>query len=126
MVFSIIIGYLIGVPAAYFLTGALLRFMASKMASGEEKRRWIRNVGGVMGAIALAPAIFAGVIFAGYMGQGPEAAVPNVMGSTDLGIPTMVGLLLAVGTILIVAIASALGALIGLLITRAVFAEPKP
>ncbi len=126
MLLSIILGYLIGVPITFFLTRQLLRALAQRMATGEEPRRWIRTVGGVLGALALAPAIFAGVIFAGYMGQRPGGTIGNVMGMQDLAVPTVVGVALAVGTFLIVAVAATLGAGLGLLMSRAIFAGRQP
>jgi len=126
MLLSIILGYLIGVPVTFFLTRQLLRALAQRMATGEEPRRWIRTVGGVLGALALAPAIFAGVIFAGYMGQRPGGTIGNVMGMQDLAVPTVVGVALAIGTFAIVAVAATLGAGLGLLMSRAIFAGRRP
>ncbi len=126
MLLSIILGYLIGVPATFFLTRRLLRMLAKRMTAGEEQRRWIRLVGGVLGTLALAPAVFAGVIFAGYMGQRPGGTIANVMGLEDLTVPTIVGVALAVGTLLIVAVAATLGAFLGLMMSRAIFSRRQP
>lgn len=121
MLLSILIGYLIGVPLTYFLTRKLLRTLADRMVADEQRRRWIRLVGGILATLAVAPAIFAGVIFVGYMGQRPENAAANAMGAGDL---FMIGIGLALGTLMIVAIAAVMGAFIGLQIARGMNSRP--
>ena len=116
VIVSILIGYLCGAPLAFFITRRLLRALAAKLGRDEPSRRFIRVAGSVLGAIALAPAVFAGVLVAGYTTR-QEGAIGS---ATGLEISdAMLGVALGVGVIAVVAGAAAAGAILGALAARA-------
>lgn len=112
MIVSILIGYLLGAPLAFFISRRLLAALAMKLGHDDPSRRFIRVAGGVLGAIALAPAVFAGVLIAGYATRHEG----EIAAATGLAIgDAMLGFALGVGVIVVVAGAAAAGALLGAL-----------
>jgi hypothetical protein len=116
MIVSILIGYLLGAPLAFLIARRLLAALAMKYGRDESSRRFIRNSGTVLGAIALAPAVFAGVLISGYLTR-HDSATGSATGLAFAD--AWLGLALGLGVIAVVAAAAAAGALLGALAVRA-------
>lgn len=80
MVLAIIAGYIIGTVLAFFFSRRALDFLAAKLGRNDEQRRWIRMVGGIFGAMSLAPAIFVAVLAGGFVGG--ERYLETIVGLT--------------------------------------------
>ncbi|MCC6201876.1 MAG: hypothetical protein IT494_02590 [Gammaproteobacteria bacterium] len=113
MIVSILLGYFLGAPLAFLISRRLLATIAARLGRDESGRRFIRNAGTVLGAIALAPALFGGVLVAGYLTQ-PGAGAPGPASMITLA-DLALGLGLCLGIIGIVVGAAAAGAWLGAL-----------
>jgi hypothetical protein len=65
MVLALIIGYLAGAAAAFFLARAVLGAMATRFGASPEQRRSVFIVGGIFGAMSFAPSIFLSMMIGG-------------------------------------------------------------
>lgn len=113
MIVSILLGYFLGAPLAFVIARRLLAMLAARLGRDESGRRFIRNAGTVVGAIALAPALFGGVLVAGYLTR-PGAGAPGPAGMITLA-DLALGIGLCLGVIAIVVGAAAAGAWLGAL-----------
>ena len=115
MIFAIFTGYCIGGLLAFLASRWLLRAVANRFGDNAAQRKWIWMVGGVFGALALAPAIFVSVMAEGFV----EANYPSAVA----GFPAVV-LGMAAVIVSAVIVATAMGALTGLIYGRSLHPEP--
>ena len=114
MLAAIILGYFVGTAAAWFLARRLLELLADRYTDSPAQRRFMKVMGGVLGAIAMAPAIFISVFLSSYLDR--EFALP-VTGAFWL----LHALGLALVTALTVVIATGMGAALGIIGARSLY-----
>ena len=115
MLAAIILGYFLGTAAAWYLAKKLLQLFADRYTHSPVQSRFMKVMGGVLGAIALAPAIFISVFFSGYLER--EFALP-VSGAYWL--------LHALGlALLTVLVATGMGAVLGVIGARSLYPERR-
>ena len=112
MPLAIITGYCIGGVLAFFASKWLLRVIANRYGDNDAQRKWIRMVGGIFGALALAPAIFMGVMAGGFL-EAHYSPVGARYPAVVLGLAALI--------VATVTAASAMGALTGFLYARNLF-----
>ncbi len=118
MFLAIVFGYIVGTVAAWFLAKRLLELFADRYTHSPEQRKFMKVMGGVLGTLALAPAIFISVFFSGYLEQG--FTMP------DTGIFWLVRALgLTLVTVLTVLIATGMGAVIGVIGARSLYPDSR-
>jgi hypothetical protein len=123
MILAIIVGYSLGTLLAFRLSKWLLNSMAARFGTNPEQERFIKVTGGVLGAIALAPAIFLTAIFGGYLEKsdmGLSAAVSAYGELARLVVPAL-GLIAI--TAFTVTLACAMGGAIGVFAARSLFPD---
>ena len=118
MLAAIILGYFLGTAAAWYLAKKLLQLFADRYTHSPVQSRFMKVMGGVLGAIALAPAIFISVFFSGYLER--EFALP-VSGAYWL----LHALGLALLTVLTVLVATGMGAVLGVIGARSLYPERR-
>ncbi len=118
MLVAIILGYFLGTAAAWYLAKKLLDLCADRYTHSPLQSRFMKVMGGVLGAIALAPAIFISVFFSGYLER--EFALP-VSGAYWL----LHALGLALLTVLTVLVATGMGAVLGVIGARSLYPERR-
>lgn len=125
MVIAIIAGYSLGALAAFYLSKWLLQAVAQRFASRQEQKRFIKVTGGVLGAIALAPAIFLSVIAGGYLEMylSGAAEVNAALGQAGRLLIWTLGLIIV--TAVTVVIATAMGAAMGVVAARSLFPDGR-
>ncbi len=67
MLIAIIVGSFLGTAVAWFLSVRLLDLLADRYTSSPSQRRFMKVMGGVLGAIAMAPAIFISVFLSSWL-----------------------------------------------------------
>jgi hypothetical protein len=125
VILAMIIGYLCGSALAFYASRRLLRAIGDRTGSGPDQRKWITLVGGLFGAISLAPAIFLAMMVGGVLGGRYDSAVSNAVGLGDSGDHLVLALRVALVTALTVACNAAVGGGIGLLMARALQRDPS-
>jgi predicted phage tail protein len=111
MLIAIILGSFAGTAAAWFLSTRLLEMLADRHTSSPAQRRFMKVMGGVLGAIAMAPAIFISVFLSSWLER--EFSLP--LGG---GFWLLHALGLALVTALIVVGATGMGAVLGVIGAR--------
>ena len=106
MLIAIILGSFLGTAAAWFLSTRLLEKLADRYTTSPSQRRFMKVMGGVLGAIAMAPAIFISVFLSSWLER--EFKLP--LGG---GFWVLHALGLALVTALVVMAATAMGAALG-------------
>jgi hypothetical protein len=107
MVLALIVGYCIGTALAYLLCKWLLRALARRLSADERQQHWIVRVGSIFGAMSLAPAIFLAVMAGGVVGRDYPVVIAGI----------------AAITVVTVTSTAALGAGMGALLGRGIFAD---
>jgi hypothetical protein len=127
MLLAIIAGYLAGTVVAFLLARRVLRALADRLGANAEQRRSIMIVGGIFGAIALAPSIFmAMMIGGGGLVDRYAGALSGALGLGDAGVLAIVGLgFLLIITATVTGVA-AIGGAMGWLGARALARHPIP
>lgn len=125
MIFAMMIGYVVGAVLAFYLSRRLLGTMAARAFKEAEQRKWVWVVGGIFGAISLAPAIFLAMMFGGLLGGGYDHAVSSAIGLGDSGDGLILAVRLMIVISLFVTINAAVGGAIGLLMARALRRDPS-
>lgn len=118
MLAAIIVGSFLGTAAAWFLSKRLLGFLAVRYTNSPAQNRFMKVMGGVLGAIALAPAIFISVFLSSYLDR--EFSLP-VTGAFWL----LHALGLTLVTVLTVLIATGMGAALGVIGARSLYPGPR-
>jgi hypothetical protein len=114
MLIAIIVGSFLGTAAAWFLSTRLLELLADRYTSSPAQRRFMKVMGGVLGAIAMAPAIFISVFLSSWLER--EFNLPLGGGSWVLH-----ALVLALVTALTVVGATGMGAALGVVGARSLY-----
>jgi len=125
MIIGMMFGYVIGAILAFYLSRRLLATLAAKAFKQTEQRKWIWVVGGIFGAISLAPAIFLAMMFGGLLGGSYDHAVSSAVGLPDGGDVLILAVRLVIVISIFVTINAAVGGLIGLLMARALQRDPS-
>ncbi|MCL4779332.1 MAG: hypothetical protein KJ049_04035 [Gammaproteobacteria bacterium] len=118
MLIAIIFGSFLGTAAAWFLSTRLLEKLADRYTISPAQRRFVKVMGGVLGAIAMAPAIFISVFLSSWLER-----------EFNLPLGGAYWLLHALGLALITALtvmaATAMGAALGVIGARSLHPEPR-
>jgi hypothetical protein len=125
MVIGIILGYILGTLLAWHLSKRLLLGMAARAFREPEQRKWILIVGGIFGAISLAPSIFLAMMFGGLLGGSYDDALSNAIGMGDRGALLILAIRLMLVVGITVTINAAVGGGIGYLMARALKRDPS-
>lgn len=123
MVIAIIAGYTLGALLAFFLSKRLLQTVAERFASRKEQKQFIKVTGGVLGTIALAPAIFLAVIAGGYLEMYFSDAAEAYSALGQAGRLLVWALGLTIVTVVTVLTATAMGAAMGVVASRSLFPD---
>lgn len=119
MIIAIFIGYVIGVVTAFFLSKWLLGVIATRFAVSDQQRKSMMMGGVVFGLIALAPAIFLGVLIGGGSPTGGYTGrVSEAMGLGAAGEFLVLSLGIILITTITVACVAVVGASMGFLVAR--------
>jgi hypothetical protein len=118
MLVAIIVGSFAGTAAAWFLSVRFLELLADRYTRSRAQRRFMKVMGGVLGAIAMAPAIFISVFLSSYLDR--EFSLP-VTGAFWL----LHALGLALVTALTVMVATGMGAVLGIIGARSLHPESR-
>jgi hypothetical protein len=127
MLLAIIAGYLAGALVSFFLARRVLRAIAQRLAATAEQRRGVMIVGGIFGAIALAPSIFMAMMIGG--GGLVDRYAQSLSGAVGLG-DAGVFAIVALGFLLIITVTvtgvAVIGGAMGWLGARALARNPIP
>jgi predicted phage tail protein len=118
MLIAIILGSFLGTAAAWFMSTRLLDQLADRHTISPAQRRFVKVMGGVLGAIAMAPAIFISVFLSSWLER--EFNLP--LGGAFW---VLHALGLALVTALTVMAATAMGAALGVVGARSLYPEPR-
>lgn len=118
MLIAIIVGSFAGTAAAWFLSVRVLEVLADRYTSTPAQRRFMKVMGGVLGAIAMAPAIFISVFLSSWLDR--EFDLPLTGGFWLLH-----ALGLALVTALVVMGATGMGATLGIIGARSLYPESR-
>jgi hypothetical protein len=119
MINAIIIGYVIGTVTAFFVSRWFLRAIAARFGVSDQQRKSMMMGGVVFGLIALAPAIFMGVLVGGGSPTGGYTGlVSEAMGLGAVGEFLVLSLGIILITTITVAGVAAVGASMGFLAAR--------
>ncbi|MEZ5563376.1 MAG: hypothetical protein R3F27_10540 [Gammaproteobacteria bacterium] len=118
MLIAIIVGSFVGTAAAWFLSLRVLELLADRYTRSPAQRRFMKVMGGVLGAIAMAPAIFMSVFLSSWLDR--EFNLPLTGGYWVLH-----ALGLALVTALVVMAATGMGAALGIIGARSLHPEPR-
>jgi hypothetical protein len=120
MILAIIAGYLVGALVAFVTARLVLGAIATRAGASTEQRRSIHIVGGLFGAMSLAPSIFMGMMIGGGGLAGHYAgSIARALGLGAAGTLPVLSLGLAVVMILTVTVVAAAGGVLGLVGARA-------
>jgi predicted phage tail protein len=114
MLIAIIVGSFVGTAAAWFLSLRLLELLADRHTSTPAQRRFMKVMGGVLGAIAMAPAIFISVFLSSWLDRGFNLPVTG-------GFWLLHALGLSLVTALTVVGATGMGAVLGIIGARSLY-----
>jgi uncharacterized membrane protein YdcZ (DUF606 family) len=114
MLIAIIVGSFVGTAAAWFLSVRVLELLANRYTNTPAQRRFMKVMGGVLGAIAMAPAIFISVFLSSYLDREFNLQVTG-------GLWLLHALGLALVTALTVMGATAMGAVLGIIGARSLY-----
>jgi hypothetical protein len=120
MLFAITTGTLGGTVLAFFVCRWLLRTIANGCAPDPEQRKTIKVVGGVFGAIALAPAIFLAVMAGGTVGMRYAGLAADFLGLGTAAAALLLALQVILATTVTVTANAAVGAALGIVFARSV------
>lgn len=126
MLFSIITGYSLGSLLAFFLSRSLLGIICRRYATRQEQERFIKVMGGILGAISLAPGMFLTVILGGYLERnvGVLAEAYSALSATAQWLVPFLGLIII--TAATVTLAAGMGGLLGVMLARSLFPDRRP
>jgi predicted phage tail protein len=114
MLIAIILGSFLGTAAAWFLSTRLLEQLADRYTTTPVQRRFMKVMGGVLGAIAMAPAIFISVFLSSWLDREFDLPVGG-------GFWVLHALGLALVTALTVVGATGMGAALGVIGARSLY-----
>jgi hypothetical protein len=118
MFLAIVVMYMVGTVIAWRLANALLDMFADRYTHSPEQRRFMKMMGGVLGTLALAPAIFISVFVSAWLEH--DLALPM---SGVFWVVRALGLTLVM--VLTVLIATGMGAVIGVIGARSLYSERR-
>lgn len=124
--FAIITGYTLGTVFAFLLSRWVMEALARRYTTRPEQARFMKVMGGVLGAIVLAPAVFLSVIGGGYVERNYpalEKAYSELSVASQALIP-LAGL--TVVTAITVTLAVAAGAAVGIVLARSLYPDRRP
>ncbi len=124
--FAIIIGYSLGTLLAFFLSKWLLAAVSRRFATRREQEQFIKVMGGVLGAIVLAPGIFLTAIGGAYLEKNvPSVAeVYSALGPLGQVLIPIVGFTTVIAATVTAAVG--VGALVGAKLARNLFPDRRP
>lgn len=123
--FAIITGYTLGTVSAFLLSRWVMDALARRYTTRPEQARFMKVMGGVLGAIVLAPAIFLSVIGGGYVEKNfpaLEKAYSELSVAGQALIP-LTGL--TVVTAITVTLAVTAGAAVGIVLARSLYPDRR-
>ena len=123
---AIICGYTLGTVFAIFLSKWLMEALARRYTTRPEQARFMKVMGGVLGAIVLAPAIFLSVIGSGYVERnfpGVAQAYLALGPAGQLLIPLLGLIVITAATVTMVVAA---GASVGIALARSLYPDRRP
>jgi hypothetical protein len=127
MILAIIAGYLVGALVAFFTAQLVLGAIAKRAGASAEQRRSIHIVGGLFGAMSLAPSIFMGMMIGGGGLAGHYAgSIARALGWGGVGTLPVLSLALAIIMTLTVTAVAAAGGVLGLVGARALARHDLP
>jgi hypothetical protein len=118
MINAIIIGCSGGAVVSYFLVRRLLTAVSKRLAGDAEQQRWIKWLGGIFGAISLAPGMFLSMMFGGVIGGSYDQSVAEAIGLGATGPLVVLAVRITLVTVITVTANAMVGAGFGFLVAR--------